>query len=415
METIDLLRAIEKSTGYNLAPLFDQYVFRGGHPDFTVNYSWDNESNLVCLKVKQTQAKAEKGKYKDLYALNKKPDFISFDVGNYHLKTLKLEYGVSELKAQLLNDSDPISRIYAAIALGKKGGLETIKTFKKALKDEKFWGVKVEIAKQLGKIKLNQANELLINNIEDKHPKVRRAIVEALTNHKTTATYEALRNVVTQGDASYYVESSAIQTLGKIVTGTLEYVCMYVPYSHSTEPIFKYNIKTETIELLQNILQQKSGWNEVLRSGAINGLSKLQTSPEAADIISKYTKLGTPQALRLTAIRCLGAVAQGQKSDKLTSIFATFESLMEDTFFLTQISLIGGLSQIKDQKAIALLQNLADTTPDGRVKRRAEEAINKVREKLSKDDNLKELQKEIDKLKQENQDLQSRLAKLEID
>ena len=194
--------------------MFDQYVFRGGHPDFTVNYSWDNESNLVCLKVKQTQAKAEKGKYKDLFdlkiplgfgyinkdktvvinqfplklnqieqsfyfSLNKKPDFISFDVGNYHLKTLKLEYGVSELKAQLLNDSDPISRIYAAIALGKKGGLETIKTFKKALKDEKFWGVKVEIAKQLGKIKLNQANELLINNIEDKHPKVRRAIVEA--------------------------------------------------------------------------------------------------------------------------------------------------------------------------------------------------------------------------------------------
>ena len=30
VETVDLLRAIEKTTGYNLAPLFDQYVFRGG-------------------------------------------------------------------------------------------------------------------------------------------------------------------------------------------------------------------------------------------------------------------------------------------------------------------------------------------------------------------------------------------------
>ena len=56
---------------------------------------------------------------------------------------------------------------------------------------------------------------------------------------------------------------------------------------------------------------------------------------------------------------------------------------------------------------------MADTTPDGRVKQRAEEAMGKVRAKLDKSDNLESLQKAIDKLKQENQDLQSRLAKLE--
>ncbi|MCA1994139.1 MAG: M1 family metallopeptidase, partial [Coleofasciculus sp. S288] len=40
VETIDLLRAIEKATGRNLLFLFDQYVFRGGHPDYKVAYSW---------------------------------------------------------------------------------------------------------------------------------------------------------------------------------------------------------------------------------------------------------------------------------------------------------------------------------------------------------------------------------------
>ncbi len=430
VETVDLLRAIEKSTGHNLSPLFDQYVFKGGHPDFKINYSWDSESNLASVTVKQTQAKEENGKLKDLFNLKvplgfgyikdnekpafktfylkvnqteqvfyfflrEKPDFISFDIGNYHLKTVDLEYGFSELKAQLTHDPDVISRIYAAIAMGKKGNLEAVKALKEALENEMFWGLKVEIAKELGKIKLNQATQALIAHINNHDARVRRAIVEALTHHKTTASYQALKNIAINGDDSYYVESSAIEGLGKLVTGTLEAK------------------QEEVIGLLEGILAEKSGWNETIRSSAIKGLSKLKTSEKAADIIAKYTSLGTPQALRLTAIRCLGAIAKGQKPDKLTLIFEKFESMVTDTFFLTQMSLIGGLSQIEDSKAIALLTNLADTTPDGRVKRRAEEAINQVRDKLGRDKTSKDLQQAIDKLKEENQDLQSRLAKLE--
>jgi len=430
VETIDLLRAIEKATGYNLSPLFDQYVFRGGHPDFKVNYSWDSDANLACVTIKQTQAKEEDGKFKDLFTLKiplafgyikegetpeiinfslklnqpeqtlyfplaKKPDFLTFDVGNYHLKTVKLDYGFSELKAQLNHDPDIISRIYAAIALGKKGNLEAVKTLTEVLEKEVFWGLKVEIAKQLGKIKLNQAESALIANLNQPHPKVRRAIIEALTHHKSEASYQALKNIVINGTESYYVESSAISGLGKLTTGSLE------------------EKQSEVISLLEQILTNKSGWNEIIRSSAITGLSHLKTNEKAADIIMQYTALGIPQPLRLTAIRCLGAIASGQKPDKLTSILEKFEELTADTFFLTQMALISGLGQIEDSRAINLLTILADTSPDGRVKMRAEETINVVRGKLAKDKTLKDLQREIDKLKEENKDLQSRLAKLE--
>ncbi|MGI0481655.1 M1 family aminopeptidase [Geminocystis sp. CENA526] len=430
VETIDLLRAIEKATGYNLSPLFDQYVFRGGHPDFKINYSWDSEANLASVTIKQTQAKEENGKFKDLFnlkipfafgyikeeenpelkllslkldkpeqvfyfPLTQKPDFISFDVGNYHLKTVKLEYGFTELKNQLKYDRDVISRVYSAIAIGKKGNLEAVKVLREALENETFWGVKVEIAKQLGKIKLNQAMEALIANINDSNPKVRKAIVEALTHHKNEASYNALKNIVINGDASYYVESSAINGLGKLTTGSLE------------------DKQPEVITLLEQILAEKSGWNEVIRSSAITGLSHLKTNEKAVDIIAQYTTLGTPQPLRLTAIRCLGSIAKGQKPDKLTFILEKFDSMVSETFFLTQMALISGLGQIEDAQAISALTNLADTTPDGRVKRRAEEAINQLRGKMGKDKTIKDLQQAIDKLKEENQDLQSRLAKLE--
>ena len=55
VETIDLLRAIEKATGRNLTFLFDQYVYRGGHPDFKVSYAWDGDANLAKVTVEQTQ------------------------------------------------------------------------------------------------------------------------------------------------------------------------------------------------------------------------------------------------------------------------------------------------------------------------------------------------------------------------
>jgi aminopeptidase N len=60
------------------------------------------------------------------FPLDKKPDFISFDVGNHYLKTVELEYPMAELKAQLQHDPDPLSRIEAAIALAKKGNLEAV-------------------------------------------------------------------------------------------------------------------------------------------------------------------------------------------------------------------------------------------------------------------------------------------------
>jgi aminopeptidase N len=48
---------LKKATGRNLRFLFDQYVFRGGHPDYKVAYKWDGDSHLAKLTVTQTQAK----------------------------------------------------------------------------------------------------------------------------------------------------------------------------------------------------------------------------------------------------------------------------------------------------------------------------------------------------------------------
>jgi len=430
VETVDLLRAIDKATGYNLMFLFDQYVFRGGHPDYKVVYAWDGDSKLAKLTVTQKQAKKD-NESKELFdlkipvgfgyvaknspqpefknfslrihqaeqsfyfPLEKKPSFVSFDINNNFLKTVSLQYPIAELKKQLKYDPDSISRIYAAAALSKKGGLEVVKSLAQSLTEDPFWGVRMEVAKKLGNIKLNQVADALKEGLKDEDARVRRAVITALGNFKHPAIYDTIANFLKEGDSSYYTEAAAARGIGGMVSGNLK------------------TKQKEAIALLKDILEQRQGWNEVVRGGAIAGLSKMKTSADAVDLISEYTKPGIPQALRLTSIRCLGTISTGQSPEKLGEILEQIEAIAGESFFLTQVAVVGALGQMQTAQAITILNDLAAQTPDGRVRRRAEEAVSKVQKNLGADKAVKDLRTEVDKLKQTNQDLLSRLAKLE--
>ena len=432
VETIDLLRAIDQATGRNLRFLFDQYVYRGGHPDYKLGYSWDGESHLAKLTVTQTQVEDGKsqvqeglfdlkvpigfGYVKDgkaevktfkvrvhereqalYFPLENKPDFISFDVGNHLLKTVELTYPVAELKAQLAHDPDPISRLFAAEALAKKGSLEAIAALETALKTEPFWAVRAEVAEQLGSVQLAQAEAALITGLKDAHPKVRRAVVEALGGVKTAESYKALKSVVDKGDESYYVESAAVRSLGKVGTATLE--------GKSREK--------KTLKVLDSVLKERAGWNEVVRGGAISGLSQFTASAAALDLLLPYTELGVPQALRLSAIYALGAISTGQEKIAVDRILDRLEALAREDFFLTQVATVGALAKMEVRGAVSILRGLAEHSPDGRVKRRADEAAQKVQKKIGSDQALADLRQELDEVKQTNKDLKSRLENLE--
>jgi aminopeptidase N len=460
VETIDLLRAIEKATGRNLMSLFDQYVYRGGHPDYQVSYSWDSDAKLAKVTVKQTQAdlfdlripigfgiknqelgvKSEKLEVKNndtkqrhllqvgaaahgsgssalstqhslntftvrikereqsfYFPLSLKPLFVSFDVGNNFLKTVCLEYPIPELKGQLQFDPHPTSRIYAAAALAKKGGLESLKALGEALKNDSFWGVRAEVAKQIANINLDQSFDFLIPGLKDESPYVRRAVVEALGQIKTNASYKALKSIIQSGDASYYVEAAACRSIGATVTTTGD----------------EKPSEEKVIKVLKSVLEGKPGWNEVVRSGAIVGLAQIKTSETALDLILEYTLLGTPQPLRLAAIRVLGKISIGQNATNLERILERLTELARDSFFLTQVAVVVALGQMETPKAMAILQNLALSTPDGRVRRFADEEIIQLQKKIGASDALRSLREELDQIKQQNQELRSRLESLE--
>ncbi len=434
VETIDLLRAIEKATGRNLMFLFDQYVFRGGHPDYQVTYKWESESSMAKVTITQTQASAD-GNGKDLFdlkipfgfgyiaqgnepaiaqiksftvrihereqsfyfPLEQKPDFLSFDAGNHHLKTVELAYPLAELKAQLQFDPDPIARIFAAGAIAKQGSLDAVKVLGTALTQDPCWAVRMEVANALATAQLDQAQLALLEGLKDDNAHVRRAVVNGLAKFRTIASYKAIKAIAEKGDPAYSVEASALRALGRLAKLAIE-------GQNKEKPVLK---------LLKAVLKERAGWNELVRGGAIGALCQLKTSEEALDLILEYTALGTPQPLRLAAIRGLGAIASGQTPQNLDRILNRLEEISRESFFLTQVAVVSALGRLETGNAIALLRNLARQSPDGRVKQRAEEAIQSVQGRIGSDKAVKQLQDEVEQLKKSNQELKSRLEDLE--
>jgi aminopeptidase N len=434
VETIDLLRAIDHTTGHNLRPLFDQYVLRGGHPDYGVTYGWDGESHLAKLTVTQTQAKADdpsglfdlrlplgfgyletvdngepQVRWRSLtlhlhayqqtlyFPLEQRPDFISFDQGNHYLKTVTLDYPLPELKAQLRYDPDPLSRIQAATALAKKASLEAVQALAAALQQDPFWGVRAEVAKQLATVPLDQVQPLLIEALADPEARVRRAVAQALGEVKTQASYKALRALVKQGDPSYQVEAAALTALGQV--GAADWA--------------GEARQAKTLQRLATVLAGPPGWNEVVRCGAIAALKSFKSSPQALDLLLRHTVAGTPQPLRLAAIRALGPISTGQSQADQDRILERLGAIARESFFLTQVAVVTALEAMVTPRALPLLQSLADQTQDGRVRRRAEEAIQTVQGAIGRDASLEKLRQSLEELQQTHQELKSRLADLE--
>jgi aminopeptidase N len=236
-----------------------------------------------------------------------------------------------------------------------------------------------------------------VKGLKDDNPRVRRAVVAELGEIKTNDSYKALKTIAEKGDPAYTVEAAALRSIGNLATAQLG--------GKSKED--------KVIKIFKSVLKDRDSWNEMLRSGAIAGLSRMKTSAAALDLILDSTAIGTPQALRLAAIRSLGAIAAGQSSLNLERILERLDELSHESFFLTQVAVVVALGQMETMKAVAILQGLADRTPDGRVRRIAEEAVQRVQKAAGTDKSVKQMREEIDQLKQTNQELLSRLESLE--
>ncbi len=410
--TMDLQRAIEEATGRNLDWFFDQWVFSAGHPEMKGDYAWDEESKTAKVSFKQSQKgddvpevfrlplridfRLESGEtisskvevtekeHSFLIPLASKPRFVRVDPEI--LKTLELERPADMLRAQLLSDEHVLGRVDAARALAKKSDRETIVALGKSVREDSFWGVQAEAAKALGQIKTMSALEELLASTGVDHPKARRAVARALGEFREERAAEVLAQMIDQGDPSYYVEAAATAAIGK-----------------TRSPL--------AFDALQRALERDS-MNDIVRASAFEGFGELKDE-RAIDICIDWSGYGKPGNVRGAAAVALGHLGEVVPDHRKEQIIEHLTGLLDDSWFRTQMSAINALQQLKAKKAVPALERTASSALDGRTVRSARVAIKSIRESGSKDDDMKKLREEVDKLTDDNRSLKDRLDKLE--
>jgi len=241
-ETRDLVESFRAASGRNLEKYVEEWILRAGHPTVTAAYSWDPKAKEVTLRLAQKQALSDaksaysfpvdvrfvtpKGSFNFReevsgaehafkYKLPAEPRLALLDP-DFKLAIVKVEWSKPRRlwENQLTGDPDLVGRIAAAQEVSSWGTDAAAATLEKALGREKFWGVAVEIARTLGKMKTPAAKAALVRALGTKHPKVRRAVVESLGDFRDASLVPQFGRVA-GSDVSYMVSAAAISALGK--------------------------------------------------------------------------------------------------------------------------------------------------------------------------------------------------------
>lgn len=443
--TSDLERTFEEITGRSLAQFFQQWVFQGGYPAFSVNYSWDGEHNLAKISIKQTQdiddltpcfvtpvdlaftipTSDEVAKDADTTStrtvslrvqvgidgqvestfyipLEREPVMVRFDPDGWLLKTLEFERSARMMRYQLAHDPDMLGRIEAVEALGEEGSDESVQALRTALFNDDFWGVRAAAAAALGSLSRESAQAVLLQALQEldarQFSRVRVAIVDALGGFQAPQQAEqaersaqALRALLEQGDISYRVEAAAATSLGKTHT-------------------------SGNSDLLIQLLERPT-WNDTVQGGIFRGLGA-SGEERVVDFIA--SNLGNTQrrpTFRMAAASGMAAVAENQylysKEARQRAVTALCHSVEHDTWYVVKAFATRALQEFGDTRAIPALERAASHETEAVLRRIMLQAARKLRGSDKTDEQLKQLREDLDQVREENRKLKEQLNSLE--
>jgi aminopeptidase N len=407
VETRDLQRAIEAVSGRSLGRFFEQWVYKPGHPEIDIDVGW--ERGILSVAAKQVQSNADgvppafdvllelhvygasgasSGPVKHLVRLSERqqtfalpvparPAFVVVDPAMRIIGEVRVKAPADLLRAQLAGAPTARGRWLAAQALARFDDEPAISALGHTLADDgAFWGVRAECAAALGKIGGPDAFATLRRAATVTHPKVRRAVADALGNFRTIESMETLKPLALRDD-SYLVEAEAARALGR-------------------------TRQTAAFDTLLDLLERAS-WFDVVRAGAIDGLGALRDD-RAVSHLGARVRYGHPARVRRASIMSLPKIATDRKTRE------AIELLLDDSDPLVRIDAVRALGELGDAKARPALRDRLETDLDARVRRRIREVLRDLAEPKRGSDALRD---ELEKLQTEHAELKARLAKIE--
>jgi aminopeptidase N len=403
VETNDLQRALESSSGQALDRFFEQWVYRAGHPILKVKLGWEDGQLSVAVRQAQkgsdvpvfcfpleVEIATRRGpirRYRKtvqgsrdalIVKLGERPLWVAVDPDLRIAGRLELQGPSDWLLNQLRDGSAALVRCRAAEALAKRSDQRSIDALGAALdRASELWMVRAECARSLGRIRGAASQSWLERGATAENAKVRRGVAAALAGFHNPVSAQLLKRMA-ERDVSYLVAAEACRALG-----------------HTRQPA-----------ALRTLLaaSRRNSWAEVGRAGALAGLAALNDERALSRVIA-LSRYGAPPRARRSAISALAELSDARQ------VRTHLEDLLEDSDPLVRLSVVRALRILANPRSRAPLRQQLERERDGRVARQIREALRTLADGAAAE--RRQLRDELEGLRSDLLELKTRLSKLE--
>lgn len=419
VETADLRRTLEDTTGRTLGRFFHDWTERPGHPVVDVAYDWQEETKLAEVTVRQTQVAPDdpqntpvapfhfpltlefttgagqapvtvtqritEREHRVAVPLPRRPTMVRVDPGHTLLMELTEHKGRDLWITQLTADPHVVGRLQAlqhlvaeerstaqtgslvypaspAPEAGPAPASLIVRLLADALRSEKFWAVQCEIARALGELGGATARDALLEVLASPHPRVRETCLEALRAFPDDeAVIQAVGRVLTQGDSSERVLSTAVTTYAELhARDELALLCRVLGHDRQRAPVQERVLET---------------------------LGEHADAPTLS-VLVEWTQSGKPRTCRQTA---LAAVARATarlaevgplEPDVIDAVLGTVNTNLRESDARLRNAAAHALGELAAHAGPSrgLLKEIAEGDPSETVRNTAKEALQNIPE-----------------------------------
>ena len=422
-ETDDLRKIFDELSGRSWERFFQQWIYRPGAPSLCVGYEWDDETREVRVTLEQKQ---EVTRERPAFAADvevrlvwpapasgpaagtlrteshvirmdqrtaglrvrcgSEPSQVVVDPEGAVLAQWDLRQPAAMLVRQAVEGPTTMSRLRAIRALQQKDSADVRAALGRIVRDEGIhWGVRSEAAMVLGDMQSDPARDILIDALSEgpgiRHPKVRRAAVEALGKYRHAKAAATLLRFA-RADESYRVEEAALAGLGR---------------------------QAPTDEIIGLLLakSQRPTEDDPTCRAAVEALAALGDE-RGIEPAMRLAALGQPYRTRPAGVRALGKLGRSEARRKEVREFLV--GLLSDPNDRVIEAALAALGEMGDKEAIPALEAFAAGC--ARPERRAEarEAIDSIRKDTGETEVIRDLRERVRRLEEARERLEKKAA-----
>ena len=425
VETIDFIRAIEDATGRNLRGFFDQWVFRGGHPELEVSATWDEKRKVTTVVVDQKQPiDGDHPAYRFELTLGfaaraDRPPAANAGAGQLagraphsHGRRARPRNYLRSARIRTKTDSVRPGRVRAGrrnvqARFGICGGRAARRSRRRRAHSRGARTCQRRHARGgRGAARNLRRRSILGRSGRKRQPRSVRRAPLGRGAYSSRLLPIAIRKSGAPSPRRWgtFAMASWPRRSFRSPRTTRRTSCARA----ALESLGKTR-DPRAFDVLAAAVEERT-WNASVEGGAVRGLAELAES-RAFPLVLAAARPERDDGLRRAAAAAIGRIGQLVEEDRTRAVRA-LEDLLDDPAFLVQIAALRAAESLGDARLLSAFDRLAQSAFDGRTRRDALEAAIRVREAAKIPAQVSGMRSDIDGLREEQQKLQEKIEAL---